>query len=126
MGKLGIPDSILQKPAKLTSEEWEIMRKHPQLAYDMLFPIEYLHPALDIPLCHHEKWDGSGYPRALKGESIPLAARIFAVVDVWDAITSDRAYRPAWQRVDALHYIREQAGKHFDPKVVEKFFDIID
>lgn len=121
IGKLGVPDSILLKPAKLTDEEWTIMRQHPQYAYDMIQPIEYLRPALDIPLCHHEKWDGSGYPRGLKGEEIPLVARIFAVVDVWDALISDRPYRPAWDKEKALIYIKEQSGKHFDPYVVENF-----
>lgn len=121
IGKLGVPDSILLKPAKLSDEEWTIMRQHPQYAYDMIQPIEYLRPALDIPLCHHEKWDGSGYPRGLKGEEIPLVARIFAVVDVWDALISDRPYRPAWDKEKALTYIKEQSGKHFDPYVVENF-----
>jgi HD-GYP domain-containing protein (c-di-GMP phosphodiesterase class II) len=125
MGKLGIPDSILQKPGSLTEDEWTVMRKHPQLAYDMLFAIEYLRPALDIPYCHHEKWDGSGYPRGLKGEEIPLAARLFAVVDVWDALTSDRPYRAAWNREQVLAHIREQSGKHFDPKVVDVFFKVM-
>ncbi len=124
MGKLGIPDSILHKPDKLSAEEWEIMRKHPQLAYDMLNFIGYLRPALDIPYGHHEKWDGSGYPRALREEAIPIAARIFAVVDVWDALTSDRPYRPAWKKEKALAYIREQSGKHFEPKIVDLFFNI--
>jgi putative two-component system response regulator len=125
MGKLGIPDSILLKPGKLNEEEWDFMRQHPQLAHNMLHPIEYLRPALDIPYCHHEKWDGTGYPRGLKGEQIPLAARIFAVVDVWDALTSDRPYRPAWEREKVLEYIREQSGKHFDPRVVKGFLEII-
>jgi len=125
MGKLGIPDAILQKPDKLTDEEWKIMRMHPQFAYDMLSRVDYLKAALDIPYCHHEKWDGSGYPRGLKGEEIPVAARIFAVVDVWDALTSDRPYRPAWSREDTLAYIREQSGKHFDPQIVELFFKVI-
>ncbi len=125
IGKMGIPDVILLKPGPLTEEEWEIMRKHPVYAYEMLYPIEYLRPALDIPYCHHEKWDGTGYPRGLKGEQIPLAARIFAVVDVWDALTSDRPYRPAWSRQAALEYIREQNGKHFDPEVVRVFMKII-
>ena len=125
MGKLGIPDAILQKPDKLTDEEWKIMRMHPQFAYDMLSRVEYLKSALDIPYCHHEKWDGSGYPRGLKGEEIPLPARIFAVVDVWDALTSDRPYRPAWSKEDTLAYIREQSGKHFDPQIVELFFKVI-
>lgn len=124
MGKIGIPDSILHKPAALTDEEWVIMRKHPQLAYDMLYPIEYLRPALDIPYNHHEKWDGTGYPRGLSGEQIPLSARLFAIVDVWDAVTSDRPYRPAWSEETAATYIREQSGKHFDPQVVDLFFKV--
>jgi len=121
IGKLGIPDAILLKPGPLTDEEWVIMRRHPLYAYEMLAPIEYLRPALDIPYCHHEKWDGTGYPRGLKGEQIPLAARIFAVVDVWDALTSDRPYRPAWSKERALAYIIEQTGRHFDPRAVELF-----
>src|SRR5215213_5639586 len=112
MGKLGVPDSILHKPDKLTSEEWAIMRKHPQFAYDMLYPIEYLHMALDIPYCHHEKWDGTGYPRGLKNNEIPMSARIFAIVDVWDALISDRPYRPAWKKEEALAYIQGQSGTH--------------
>jgi putative two-component system response regulator len=125
MGKLGIPDSILQKPDQLNSEEWVVMRTHPQLAYEMLYPIEYLRPALDIPYCHHEKWDGTGYPRGLKGEEIPLAARIFAIVDVWDAITSNRPYRPAYTIDQALAHIHEQSGRHFDPQVVDVFFKLL-
>jgi cyclic di-GMP phosphodiesterase len=125
MGKIGIPDSILHKPDKLTDEEWKIMRSHPQLAYDMLYPIEYLRPALEIPLTHHEKWDGTGYPRGLKSEEIPIVARLFAVVDVWDALTSDRPYRPAWSQEEARAYIREQSGKHFDPQVVDLFFKVV-
>jgi putative two-component system response regulator len=125
MGKLGIPDSVLQKQDKLNEKELEVMRKHPQFAYDLLNPIEYLRGALDIPFCHHEKWDGTGYPGGLKGEEIPVAARLFAVVDVWDALTSDRPYRSAWKKADALNHIREQAGKHFDPQVVELFFKVI-
>lgn len=125
MGKLGVPDSILHKPDTFTDEEWAIMRKHPQLAYDMLSPVEYLRPALDIPYCHHEKWDGSGYPRGLKGEEIPLAARLFTVIDVWDALTSDRPYRRAWTNENALAYIKEQSGKHFDPESVNLFFKVI-
>ena len=121
IGKMGIPDSILLKPGALTDEEWETMRKHPVYAYEMLSPIDYLRPALDIPYCHHEKWDGTGYPRGLKGEQIPLAARIFAVIDVWDALRSDRPYRPAWTEEKARDYIREQSGKYFDPRVVEAF-----
>jgi putative two-component system response regulator len=126
IGKLGVPDSILHKPDKLTDEEWLIMRKHPQFAYDMIEPIEYLRPALDIPFCHHEKWDGSGYPRGLKGEEIPLSARLFAIVDVWDAVTSDRPYRLSWDKQKALDYIREQKGKHFDPYVVDLFYMMMD
>jgi putative two-component system response regulator len=125
IGKLGIPDDILLKPEKLTEEEWGIMHQHPQFAHDMIFPIEYLRPSLDIPYCHHEKWDGTGYPRGLKGEEIPLAARIFAVVDVWDAVTSDRPYRPAWDKKKALKYINDESGKHFDPRIVELFNNLL-
>lgn len=125
IGKLGIPDAILRKPEPLTEEEWAIMRRHPDYAYMMLSPIEYLRPSLDIPYCHHERWDGTGYPRGLKGEQIPLAARLFAVADVWDALQSDRPYRTRWQREEALEYIRSQAGKHFDPDVVELFLKVI-
>lgn len=125
MGKLGVPDAILFKASKLDADEWELMKKHPQMAYDMLYPIEYLRPALDIPYCHHEKWDGSGYPRGLKGEEIPLSARLFAIVDVWDALTSDRPYREAWSGEKTLEHIREQSGKQFDPKVVEVFSKIV-
>jgi len=124
MGKMGVPDGILLKPGPLADEEWMVMRLHPQLAYDMLAPIAYLRPALDIPYCHHEKWDGSGYPRGLKGEQIPLSARIFAVVDVWDALRSDRPYREAWPEEKVREYIREQAGKHFDPRAVEAFLEL--
>ena len=126
IGKIGIPDSILHKPDTLTAEEWVNMRRHPQFAYDMLSPIEYLRPALAIPYNHHEKWDGTGYPRGLKGEDIPMGARLFAIADVWDALTSDRPYRAAWTEEQALAYIREQSGKHFDPKVVELFFKVIE
>lgn len=101
------------------------MRRHPQLAYDLLWPIQFLRPALDIPYCHLERWDGSGYPRGLKDEAIPLAARIFAVVDVFDALTSPRPYRPAWSRERALAYLRAQAGKQFDPRAVEAFLTMI-
>jgi HD-GYP domain-containing protein (c-di-GMP phosphodiesterase class II)/integral membrane sensor domain MASE1 len=121
IGKLGVPDQILLKPGKLTEEEWVIMRAHPALAYDLLSPITFLSLALDVPYCHHEKWDGSGYPRKLKGEEIPLAARIFAVADVWDALSSDRPYRPAWPRGKIVAYMREQSGLHFDPRIVDAF-----
>ncbi len=126
IGKMGVPDSILLKPAKLTDEEWALMRQHPQFAYNMLSPIAYLRPAMDIPYCHHEKWDGTGYPRGLKGEQIPFAARIFAMVDVWDALTSDRPYREGWSKEKTLEYIREQSGKHFDPQVVEAFLQMVE
>jgi putative nucleotidyltransferase with HDIG domain len=126
IGKMGVPDSILHKPGALTDEEWEVMRKHPTYAFELLAPIAFLKPAVDIPYCHHEKWDGSGYPRGLRAEQIPLAARIFAVVDVWDALISDRPYRKAWRKARALKYIREQTGLHFDPQVVEVFLNIIE
>jgi PAS domain S-box-containing protein/putative nucleotidyltransferase with HDIG domain len=124
IGKMGVPDHILLKPDKLTDEEWAFMRQHPQFAFDMLAPIAYLRQALDIPYCHHEKWDGSGYPRGLKGEQIPLAARIFAVIDVYDALTSDRPYRKAWSREKTLEHIKTNSGTHFDPKVVEAFISL--
>jgi HD-GYP domain-containing protein (c-di-GMP phosphodiesterase class II) len=125
IGKMGIPDNILHKPGKLTEEEWVIMRQHPVYAYNLLNPIEYLRPALDIPYCHHEKWDGTGYPRGLKGEEIPLAARIFAIVDVWDALLSDRPYRKGWIEEKVLAYIQENAGSHFDPELVKIFIATI-
>jgi HD-GYP domain-containing protein (c-di-GMP phosphodiesterase class II) len=125
IGKMGIPDSILLKPGPLTADEWDIMRRHPQYAYDLLSPIQYLHPALDIPYCHHERWDGAGYPRRLKGEEIPLAARIFSVVDVWDALRHDRPYRPAWGEEKAVDYLRGEVGISFDPKVVEAFLELV-
>ena len=124
IGKMGIPDKILLKPGKLTDEEWEIMRQHPVYAYNLLLPIAYLRPALDIPYCHHEKWDGTGYPRGLQGEQIPLAARIFAIVDVWDALRSDRPYRAAWPPEKVRDHIRASAGSHFDPQVVEVFLKV--
>jgi putative two-component system response regulator len=126
IGKLGVPDSILLKPEPLSTEEWAIMCKHPEYAYEMIYPIEYLRPALDIPYCHHEKWDGSGYPRSLKGEEIPLSARIFAIIDVWDALTSDRPYRAAWDKQKTMNYINNESGKHFDPYIVELFNKLID
>lgn len=121
IGKLGVPDQILHKPGPLTEEEWVIMKQHPVFAYEMLSPIDYLRPAMAIPYCHHEKWDGTGYPRGLKGQQIPLEARIFALVDVYDALTADRPYRPAWSREKALAYIQEQSGKQFDPEITEAF-----
>lgn len=125
IGKMAVPDSILQKPGPLTEAEWDIMRKHPQFAIEMLKPIEYLRPALVIPLNHHERWDGTGYPRGIKGEEIPLAARIFAVIDVWDALSSDRPYRKAWPYEKIVEYMREQSGTHFDPKVVVLFLQMM-
>jgi putative nucleotidyltransferase with HDIG domain len=125
IGKLRVPDPILFKNGALTEDEWAIMRQHPNFAYEMLSPIVYMRPALDIPYCHHEKWDGTGYPRGLKGEQIPIAGRLFAVVDVWDTLTSDRPYRPAWSRAKALSYMKGESGKHFDPQVVEAFFKLI-
>ncbi len=125
IGKIAIPDSILLKAGPLDEHEWKVMRQHPQYAYNLLSPITYLRPALHIPWCHHEKWDGSGYPRGLKGEDIPKVARIFAIVDVYDALTSNRPYRLAWTREDALEYIREQSGKYFDPKVVNAFMALL-
>ena len=124
IGKVGIPDSILLKPSALTAEEWEVMKQHPVYASRVLDGIEHLRPAIDIPLCHHEKWGGSGYPKGLRADQIPLQARIFSVVDVYDALTSERPYRSAWPAADALAYIREQAGRHFDPKVVGTFLDL--
>jgi putative nucleotidyltransferase with HDIG domain len=126
IGKMGIPDKILHKPGPLTADDWRIMQKHPVYAYEMLAHIPYMENLVDIPYCHHEKWDGSGYPRGLKGVQIPLTARIFAVVDVWDALRSDRPYRSSWTQEDAVQYILDQSGSHFDPKVVTAFLDILD
>ena len=124
IGKMGIPDSILLKPGPLTPAEWVSMRQHPGHAYEMLKTIDYLIPALEIPYCHHERWDGNGYPRRIAGVDIPLSARIFAVVDVWDALTSDRPYRFAWSEHDALEYIQLESGRQFDPQVVNIFLDL--
>jgi PAS domain S-box-containing protein len=125
IGKIAVSDNILLKPGPLTEEEWAIILKHPEYAFELLAPIEYLRPALDIPYCHHEKWDGTGYPRGLKGEQIPLGARIFAVVDVWDALSYDRPYRNGWEKEKVLDYIRSLSGTHFDPKVVDTFLSLI-
>ncbi len=121
IGKMGIPDRILHKPGPLTPDEWETMRRHPQYACALLSPIDYLRPARDIPCYHHERWDGSGYPAGLKGEEIPLSARLFAVVDVFDALTSDRPYRRAWPKQAAINYIKEQSGILFDPAITTAF-----
>jgi len=126
IGKMGIPDRILLKPGKLDDEEWELMRMHPKFAEKWLKPIAYLRPALDIPLYHHERWDGAGYPVGLKGEQIPLAARIFSIIDVWDALRSDRPYRKAWPPEKTIEHIRSQSGKHFDPEVVKAFLELIE
>ena len=125
IGKMALPDSVLLKSGPLSKEEEHMMKTHPKLAFDMLSSIPYLKPALDIPLYHHEKWDGSGYPHGLKGEEIPLPARIFAVVDVWDAVSYDRPYRHAWAQKETIEYIRTQAGTHFDPAIVEAFLEMI-
>jgi PAS domain S-box-containing protein/putative nucleotidyltransferase with HDIG domain len=125
IGKLGVPDDILFKPGKLDDDEWKLMKRHPVLAHELLQPIRYLGPAVDIPYCHHEKWDGTGYPRGLKGEQIPLAARIFSIVDVWDALGSDRPYRSAWPKEKIFQYLNDQTGKDFDPKVTEAFIKLI-
>lgn len=124
VGKMGIPDSILLKAGTLDEEEARIMRRHPSYAYEMLSKIEYLKPALEIPYCHHERWDGSGYPRGLKGEEIPLSARIFMVADVLDALTSDRPYRKAWSHDEAIAHIKEGRGLLFDPTVVDVVVDL--
>lgn len=126
IGKLGIPDSILLKAGPLTDDEWVIMKKHPVYAYEWLSPILYLRPALEIPWCHHEKFDGTGYPRGLKGETIPLSARIFALVDVYDAVTSDRPYRKAWSREKAIEHITSLTGRHFDPSALKTFLKLIE
>jgi putative nucleotidyltransferase with HDIG domain len=124
IGKMAVPDAILFKPGKLTDEESALMRKHPTYAYELLWPIAYLRPALDIPYCHHEKWDGSGYPRGLKGEQIPLAARLFAVVDVWDALRCDRPYRKRWSDKKVLEHVRSLSGTHFDSRAVDQFLGL--
>jgi HD-GYP domain-containing protein (c-di-GMP phosphodiesterase class II) len=125
IGKMAVPGEILNKMGKLTDEEMQIIQQHPRIAYQLLSPIPFLKPALDIPYCHHEKWDGSGYPRGLKGDEIPLAARIFSVVDVWDALTSDRPYRKAWTRQKTLNYILAESGRYFDPMIVDVFSQIV-
>lgn len=125
IGKMGVPDYILHKPDKLTEQEFEIIKKHPEFSYQMISSISFLKPALDIPYCHHENWDGSGYPRGLKGEEIPLSARMFAIIDVYDALTSDRPYRKAWIKLAALDYIQEQSGIKFDPQLIPHFMEMI-
>lgn len=125
IGKMGIPDAILHKKGALNVEELNLMRKHPAYAYDMLKEIGYLQPALAIPVSHHERWDGTGYPQGLKGEAVPISARIFAIVDVWDALISDRPYRRAMPRKEVIAYLKDQSGRHFDPQVVEFFLQVL-
>ena len=125
IGKVAIPDEILFKPGPLAEDEWKIMRRHPGIAVDLLSPVTYLAPALDIPHWHHEKWNGTGYPDQLSGNQIPFSARLFALVDVYDALISDRPYRSAWSRSEAIQYIESQSGQHFDPKIVPEFLDMI-
>ena len=120
---MGISDQILNKKGKLTEEEFDEIKKHPILGYNLLKDIRYLQKAMEIPYYHHEKWDGSGYPRGLKEDQIPLPARIFAVVDVWDALNSDRSYRKAWPEEEVIAYMQAQSGKHFDPEILEAFFE---
>ena len=126
MGKMAIPDEILQKPGPLNEVEWEKMRQHPRYAYEMLSPISYLQPALDIPFCHHERWNGSGYPRGLKGEEIPLVARLFAIIDVWDALCSDRPYRKKLPQQEVAAYLREKSGQLFEPRLVDVFLSVVE
>lgn len=126
VGKMDIPDDVLLKPNTLIDAEWRLMRNHPQFAYDMLSPIKYLRKALEIPYCHHERWDGTGFPRGLKEKEIPLSARIFAIVDTWDALRSERSYRRSWQVDQALIYMQEQSGKSFDPDLVRVFVNLIE
>jgi len=125
IGKMGVPDSILCKAGPLTEAENLVMRKHPENAYHLLENIPYLRPALQVPYCHHEKWDGTGYPRGLKGEEIPLAARIFTVIDVWDAMRSNRSYRPAIPEPQVIEYLRCENGRSFDPTVIKAFFEMM-
>ena len=126
IGKMAISDEILRKPGKLTATEREVVSRHPMIAYQLLSRITFLREALDIPYCHHELWDGSGYPRGLKGEEIPLAARLFSVVDVWDAVQSERPYNKSWSRQQAIQYLHEQAGRQFDPSIVDVFLRMVD
>lgn len=121
IGKIGVPDGILHKPGQLTPEEWMVMRQHPTYAREMLQPIDYLQPAIDIAYCHHERWDGAGYPQGLSGENIPYVARLFAVVDSFDALTSARPYKEAWSPASALDHIEQHAGSHFDPVIAGRF-----
>jgi len=124
-GKGAIPVQIRFKRRPLVAEEWEIMRRHPDIAVELLSPVSYLEPALEIPHWHHEKWNGSGYPDGLHQENIPFSARLFALADVYDALTSNRPYRSAWSKQDAVQYIETQAGTHFDPRIVPEFLNMV-
>jgi HD-GYP domain-containing protein (c-di-GMP phosphodiesterase class II) len=121
LGKMAVPDAILKKKGRLSRKEMKVIQMHPQYTYDLFFVLTGFDSMLEIAYCHHEKWDGTGYPRRLMGEAIPLKARLFAIVDVWDALTSDRCYRPAWTEKQAFQYIQEQSGAHFDPAMVNLF-----
>ena len=123
IGKIGIPDASLIKPGKLVDEEWDLIKMHPEIAHDILSNISFLKSSIDIPYAHHERWDGSGYPRGLKGADIPMAARLFAIIDVWDALIHPRVYKNAWPEEKVLKYIKEQAGKHFDPNIVKLYLE---
>ena len=123
IGKIGIPDEILIKPGKLTAEEWAIIKEHPNIAHEILSKIEYLRPCIDIPYSHHEKWDGSGYPLGLQGTTIPKAARIFAIIDVWDAVSHPRVYKNAWPEAEVIEHLKSQTGIHFDPDILEVFLN---
>jgi len=125
IGKITIPDGILLKPGKLNEDEWRVMRRHPIYAYEMLSPIPYLRPALPIPYRHHERFDGSGYPRGLRGDAIPLEVRIFTLVDVWDALRSDRPYRSGWSLDKLVSHMKSESGTHFDPALVEPFLEVV-
>ena len=124
IGTILFPDSVLLKRGPLTDAEWEMVRRHPEYAHTLLSPISQLRQAIDIPYCHHEKWDGTGYPRQLKGAQIPLAARIFSIVDVWDALCSERPHRAAWTREEAREYVCDHLGKDFDPEAGDVFLNL--
>jgi len=126
IGKLNVPDSVLHKREQLSKADIAVMRTHPKIAYDMLKYLGFPEPALEIPYCHHEKWDGTGYPRGLKGEEIPFSARLFSVVDVYDAMTTNRSYRAAMPREDVILFLKYQKGRQFDPKIVDVFLTLID
>ena len=123
IGKIGIPDGILIKLGDLTAEEWAIIQEHPNIAHEILSKIEYLRPCIDIPYSHHEKWDGSGYPLGLQGQAIPKVARIFAIIDVWDAVSHPRVYKNAWPEAEVIEHLKSLAGNHLDPDILEMFFN---